>query len=111
MVYSDNVLLLRDPFPVVNPIDLLAGPDKNTRVLLFAKDLQFAAGQPPSSVVIRFTNSLNAHIDVPAEDVRALLDLMQVSFRLPDGLAPGRYLIEIRTNGQSSNSGSLRIKS
>src|SRR5262249_31982875 len=36
----DNILLLRDPFPVVNPANVLLSPDdKNTRVMVFVKGL------------------------------------------------------------------------
>ena len=67
----DSVLFLRDPFPVVNMANLLnTGVDRNTRVILFVKDLQFFQGENPSAVVIHLTDNSGRLFDVPAEDVR-----------------------------------------
>ena len=102
----DSMLLLRDPFPVVNSLNVLnQGPDRNTRILLFVKNLQLGAG-----VVVRLIDGNNQLHDIPAEDVRALPDFMQVTFRLPDGLTPGKYTVEVRANGKSSNSANFRIR-
>jgi choice-of-anchor B domain-containing protein len=43
----DAMLHYRDPFPVINPANMLnTGPDKNTRVILFMTDLYLAQGKP-----------------------------------------------------------------
>ena len=107
----DSMLFLRDPFRVVNTDNLLnGGADRNTRILLFVKNLQLDAGEAASSVVVRLIDAGNQTHDVPAVDVRALLDFTQVTFRLPDGLAPGKYTIEVKAHGKSSNSANLRIR-
>jgi hypothetical protein len=50
----DSLLLLRDPFQVLNPANLLnQGEDKNTRLLIFVGNLQLAPNQPAASVVIK----------------------------------------------------------
>ena len=41
----DPILLLRDPFPVVNTANLLTRQDQNTRVLLFVKNVQLGLGE------------------------------------------------------------------
>jgi hypothetical protein len=103
----DSMLFLRDPFPVVNSLNILnAGPDRNTRVIIFVKNLQ---GVPASSVVLSLMDPNDQPHLVAPEDVRALLDFTQVTFRLPDGLAAGKYLIEVKANAKSSNSASFRI--
>jgi hypothetical protein len=110
----DSMLALRDPFPVVNSLNLLnPGPDRNTRVILFVKNLQLGPGETSSAVVVRLVDSNNQTYDVAAEDVRAVqgVDFTQVTFRLPNALPPGKCILEVRAHGQSSNSGTLRIKS
>jgi hypothetical protein len=93
----------------MNNLVLNPGPDRNTRVLLFVKNLQLSAGQPASSVVVRMIDGNSQLVDIPAQDVQALPDFTQVSFRLPDGLASGKYTLEVRANSKSSNSANLRI--
>ncbi len=108
-----NLLLMRDPFDVLNSADWLnAGTDKNTRVILFAGNLQLGQGETASSVVVRLVDSANHIFDVPAEDVRTVpnLSLTQVTFRLPDSILPGSYFVTIKAHGQASNSGIIRIR-
>ncbi len=108
----DSVLFLRDPFPVVNIANLLnTGVDRNTRVILFAKDLQFFQGENPSAVVIHLTDNSGRMFDVSAEDVRqvAVMTFHQVVFRLPDGLAEGSCTVRLTAHAQVSNSGIIRI--
>src|SRR5512145_279843 len=108
------MLLLRDPFQVVNSFNLLnTGPDLNTRVIVFVRNLQLGAGELPSSVVIKLIDSNNQSYDLPAEDVRPLAnsDLTQVTFRLPNALPPGKCVIDVRAQSRFSNSATFRIKS
>ena len=110
----DALLFLRDPFPVVNPANLLnQGPDKNTRVILFVANLQLAQGETASSVTVNLTNSNSQIYEVAAEDVRAVPGFIftQVIFRLPDNLAPGACTIKVKAHGMESNSGTIRIGS
>jgi len=108
----DALLLLRDPFGVVTvPEQFVSGPDRNTRVMFFAKNLQLNPGEQSSAVIIRLRDSSFQSIDVPAEDVRALpnTDLMQVVMRIPDNLPPGTYTLTIRAHTRISNTGTIRI--
>ena len=107
----DALLFLRDPFRVISLPDWLAlGSDRNTRVMFFVRNLQLDPGEPPSSVVVRFTGDFG-FVDVPAEDVRPApgVDFTQVMIRLPDNLAPGTYTVTIRAHTRSSNTGTIRI--
>ncbi len=110
----DSVLFLRDPFQVVNPANLLnQGTDRNTRVIVFALNLQLAQGEPSSAVVVNLVDSTNQSLDVPAADVRPVpnFDFTQVVFRLPDNLHVGTCTIKVKAHGQISNSGTIRIRS
>jgi len=108
-----NLLLFRDPFDVLNSTDWLnSGADRNTRLILFASNLQLAQGETASSVVVRLVDSTTHIFDVPAEDVRAVpnFSLTQVTFRVPDNIAVGNCLVNIKAHGQASNSGTIRIR-
>ena len=112
-VALDSVLFLRDPFPVVNVNQLLNPPvDRNTRVAVFVTNLQLAQGEPASAVVVNLVGSNTVTYDIPAEDVRPVpnSEFVQVTFRLPDTLAPGTCTMRIKAHAQISNAGSIRIK-
>ena len=102
----DSVLLTRDPFPVVNALYL--GADRNTRVVVFAMNLSVAAG----SVTVGLVDSSNQSYNIAAEDVRPLPNspFTQVVFRLPDNTSVGTCIITLKAHGQTSNSGSIRIR-
>jgi hypothetical protein len=108
----DSILLLRDPFPVVNPNMMVTGPDRNSRIDLFARNLQLGAGETAASVVVRLVDSNNQSYDVAAEAVSLVqgTDLTQVTFRLPNGVPDGKCIVELRAQGRSSNSGTFRIR-
>ena len=109
----DSVLLLRDPFPVLNGTNPLnPNSDKNTRVLIFLSHFQLEAGETASSVVVNLVGSDNQSFDVPAEDVRfqASSSITQVAFRLPNGLAIGECTLTVKARGQASNTGIIRIR-
>ncbi|HEX8174173.1 MAG TPA: choice-of-anchor B family protein [Pyrinomonadaceae bacterium] len=111
-VALDSMLLMRDPFPVVNTTNLLnAGTDKNTRVTLFMTDLYLAQGETASSVTVSLVDSDNQVFDLAAEAVRPNFDFVQVVFRLPDNLAQGKCTVKVKAHGQESNIGTFRIKS
>jgi len=108
-----NILLMRDPFDVTNTSEWLnAGADRNTRIILFAANLQVAQGESASSVVVKLIDSTNAVFDVPAEDVRTVPNqtITQITFRLPDNIASGPCLVTIKAHGQTSNSGAINIR-
>jgi len=109
----DSLLFLRDPFLVVNSADLFyPGTDRNTRVTVFATDLQLGSGEPSSAVVINLIDSNSQSYNIAAEDVRSVPSsgFTQVIFRLPDNLPPGVCTIIITAHGQSSNVGTFRIR-
>jgi len=108
----DAVLLLRDPFEVVNaanPFNLSSDP--NTRVLLFVRNLKLAAGETPAAVIINLVGSNNQSYEVAAESVFSTpgFDFSQVKFRLPDTLATGVTVIQVRAHGQMTTQGTIRI--
>jgi hypothetical protein len=110
----DSLLLLRDPFPVVNSWNALnPGPDRNTRLVVFITNLQLPSGEPSSSVRINLVDGNNQTHDIGAEDVRPVpnFDFAQVTFRLPDNLPAGPCIITVKFQQQDSNSGSIRIGS
>jgi hypothetical protein len=110
----DSLSFLRDPFPVLNLNDFLnLGSDSNTRVILFAANLQLAPGEAASSVTVNVVDSNSQTFDIPAEDVRPLANTpyVQVIFRLPNNLAIGTCRVRIKFHSQTSNQGTIRIKS
>ena len=107
----ESMLLLRDPFKVLSVANWLNfGPDRNTRVIIFAANLQGNLAVIPS-VTVSLVDANNQTHDVPAEDVRPAThpDFMQVVFRLPNGLAPGVCHVTIKSHGRTSNTGTIRI--
>jgi mitochondrial cardiolipin hydrolase len=110
----DSIQFVRDPFPVVNGTDLLGvGTDRNTRVIVFVRNLQLAPGETAAAVVVNLVDANNQNFDVAAEAVRAVpnTDFVQVIFRLPTTLAAGKCAATVKAHGQASNTGSFRIKS
>src|SRR6185369_4563291 len=109
----DSVLFTRDPFPVVNAADLLnLGVDRNTRVIVFATNLQLLQGESSSAVTVTLVDSNNQSYEIPAEEVRPVpnFPFTQVIFRLPDNAPVGTCIITLKAHGQTSNSGSIRIR-
>jgi hypothetical protein len=104
----DAVTHVREPFRVVSIPDWFAkGSDRNTRVVLFVRNLQLNPGETPSAIGVVV---LGRDI-VPAEDVRGVpnTDLTQVVFRLPNNLPAGFHTVSILAHGRTSNSGTIRI--
>jgi hypothetical protein len=108
----DSIQFVRDPFPIVRGDLLGQGSDRNTRVIVFVKNLQLAQGEAASSVVVNLVDASNQNFDIAAEVVRPVLntDFVQVIFRLPSTLAIGRCVVTIKAHSQSSNTGSIRIR-
>ena len=103
---------MRDPF-IVNSSDLLnLGSDRNTRVIVFVKNLQLAPGETASSILVNLVGANNQSFDVAAEVVRPVpnTDFVQVIFRLPTNLAAGQCVVMVKAHGQTSNTGSIRIR-
>jgi phosphatidylserine/phosphatidylglycerophosphate/cardiolipin synthase-like enzyme len=109
----DSMLFSRDPFPIVSEASLLnPGSDRNTRVVVFVRNLQLAQDEPAASIVVNLVDESDQSIDVPAEVVTLLsnTDLVQVTFRLSAGLAAGACTVRIKAHGQVSNAGTMRIR-
>ena len=107
----DSMLLVRDPFLVLNTANLLnTTSDKNTRVVIFVRNLP---NVPASSVVVNLIDSGNNTQDITAQDVRAVpnQDFIQITFRLPSNLPAGTCRIKVVSQGLFSNTATFRIQS
>jgi CSLREA domain-containing protein len=110
----DSLLFVRDPFHVQSVASWLdLGADRNTRVMIFAANLQLNQGETASAVVVSLVDANNQSFDAAAEDVRVVpnFGFAQVRFRLPDNLTPGVCLVTVKAHGQISNTGTIRIVS
>lgn len=111
-VAFDALLFLRDPFRVLSKAEWWnLGPDRNTRVMVFALNLTLDGGDSASAVTVHLTDSNGQPHDIAAEDVRSVPNssFTQVMFRLPDSLPIGNCLITLKLHGQTSNEGAIRI--
>jgi hypothetical protein len=109
----DSLLLLRDPFRIVGIPDFWpTGPDKNTRVTLFAKNLELNPGESPSAVIVRIIGTGNQFFDVPAEAVQPIhnFEFTEVVIRLPNTVPVGTRTVTIRAHSRVSNAGVIRIQ-
>ncbi len=107
----ESMLLVRDPFHVLSIADWLnLGSDRNTRVTVFS-NLQLNPGEAISLVTVNLLDSGNQSFDIPAEDVRALLNtpFTQVTFRLPNNLSSGVVQVTVKVRGHTSNTGTFRV--
>jgi len=75
-------------------------------------NLQLLRGETPSAVTVSLVDSNNQPYDIAAEDVRPVPNspFTQVVFRLPDNTPIGTCIITLKAHGQTSNSGSIRIR-
>jgi hypothetical protein len=108
----DSLLFIRDPFKVKTATPWLGlPPDQNTVVMIFAQNLRLNQGETAANVIVNLVDGNNQSFDVPAANVRAVpnVDLTQVTFRLPNTLAPGTCKVTIKAHGQTSNMGTIRI--
>jgi len=107
----DSVLMLRDPFPLSNFLNLSA--DQHTRVMLFATGIELTAGEGPSAVMVQAQDSQNRVYPLVVEDVRKVpnLDwLSQIVVRLPDSIdVEGDYQISITFRGTVGNKALISI--
>jgi uncharacterized repeat protein (TIGR01451 family) len=108
----DSLMWTPEPFSVINPGNLLKpGNDPNTRVSVFAVNLPLFVGESAASVTINLTDGSGAVHNVTAEDVRQVqaLDLIRVTFRLPNNLAPGACQVKVIAHNLTSNIGTIQI--
>lgn len=106
----DSLLFLRDPFRVQNTARWFTS-DPNTRIILFALNLQLNLGDSPSVVKVTLLDGNGQTHEVSADDVRAIPNtaFTQVKFRLPDALAQGTCSVSIKAHNRISNTGTFRI--
>ena len=109
----DALLALRDPFRVQGIPDWFStGPDRNTRVAFFVRNLQLNPGESPSDVgiILRENNNGVFHfLSAEAVSVIPNSEFMQVVVRLPNTLVAGTCTVQIFAHGQTSNTGTIRI--
>ncbi|HET7288624.1 MAG TPA: CHRD domain-containing protein, partial [Pyrinomonadaceae bacterium] len=100
-VALDSVLMLREPFPLSNFLNLSA--DQHTRIMLFATGIELTAGEGPAAVVVQAQDSQNRVYPLVVEDVRKVpnLDwLSQIVVRLPDSIdVEGDFQLSITFRG------------
>lgn len=105
----DSILWLRDPFPVINSSNLLVPEsDRNTRLAIFVENMPDVQ---ESSVVVNIIDSNNTSFDITPQDVHGFTDLefTQITFRLPNGLAPGTCRVKVTTQNLVSNTATFRV--
>lgn len=110
-VAIDSVLTTRDPFKQFLPEWASPGVVQNTRVMLFAQNLQLNPGELSSAVFVTLVASNGQTFTLPAEDVRPLREseFTQVVIRLPTNLPPGTCTVVINAHTKQSNSGTFRF--
>ncbi|HZJ46642.1 MAG TPA: PQQ-dependent sugar dehydrogenase [Pyrinomonadaceae bacterium] len=108
----DSVLMVRDPFAVVNILNFSL--DQRTRVMFFSSNTDLLAGENSSAVTARAEDAqlniypLNVEFvgKVPGFDW-----LSQVIVKLPDNLPVNQNLfVSITLRGQTSNKARMRVK-
>ena len=108
----DSMLLLRDPFRLTQPASVITQPtDGRTRVVIFVSNLNLAPADPPNLVTVTLVDAQGHSFEIAAENVRSVVgvEMSQVTFRLPDNLAPGTCTVKVSTQGRVSNTGTIRI--
>ena len=108
-------MFARDPFRVVNPANMVRDPfgQNNTSVMVFAEHLTLAFFEPASTVTVVLIDSSNHSVNLVPEQVTTVslsgLNVTQVNFRLPFGIATGPCVIKLMYHNHVSNSATFRI--
>jgi hypothetical protein len=81
--------------------------------MILVTNLQLLPGELPSAVVVNLVASNGQSQNLPAETVSPItsLGLTQVIFRLPGNLPVGVCTIKVTAHGQTTNTGTIRIRS
>ena len=107
-----STLFTDEPFTVRTVINL--GSDSRTRIMLFATNLDFLAGETISSITIHGTDSRGMGYDLPVEQVLKVPNntwLSAIFVRLPDDQTiSGDLLISLGMRGGVSNTVRVAIK-
>jgi hypothetical protein len=108
----DSVNWLRDPFPISTIYNF--SQDGNTRVMLFAMNVELQAGENLSIVTAEAEDSQQTIYPLTVEyvgNVPNLSWLAQINVRLPDNLAnAGNVLVSIKVRGVQSNKVMISIR-
>ncbi|HYV10349.1 MAG TPA: Calx-beta domain-containing protein, partial [Pyrinomonadaceae bacterium] len=108
-------MFARDPFRVVNPANMVGDPfgQNNTSVMVFAEHLTLAFFESASTVTVVLIDSSNHSVNLVPEQVTTVslsgLNVTQVNFRLPFGIATGPCVIKLMYHNHVSNSATFRI--
>ena len=113
-VAAFDSMFARDPFLVVNPANMVKDPfSPNNGVIVFAENLTLEFFEPPSTVGVILVDSAHHQFNMVAEQVTPVslsgLNVTQVNFRLPFGIAPGTCVLKLVLHGHVSNSATFRI--
>jgi Metallo-peptidase family M12B Reprolysin-like len=107
----DSVTFMRDPFPLMNVHNF--SPDRRTRILLFAVNLELASGEDYSTVTAQAEDAAHRIHPLQVEYVGKVPHfdwLTQVVVKLPDTIAgAGEVWVSISFRGVASNKALLRV--
>lgn len=110
-VALDSVLLLRDPFSLVNRHNFSS--DQRTRILLFVTGVELSPGESPSAVLVQLEDGANRIYPLVVEDVRRVPNLdgvSQIVVKLPDAIeSEGEFRISVTFRGTTGNKPQIRI--
>jgi len=102
----------REPFAVRTAVNL--GSDQRTRIMLFATNVTFLAGETISAVTVRATDSRGVAYDLAVEQVRTMANFSWLSLvivRLPDDATiSGDLVVSLGMHGAASNNVRVGIR-
>lgn len=108
----DSVLMVRDPFSVVNTLNFSL--DQRTRLMLFAMNVDLLAGENSSAVTARAEDAQFNTYPLTLEFVGKVPGydwLTQIVVKLPDNLPVNQSLfVSVTLRGQTSNKARIRTK-
>jgi uncharacterized protein (TIGR03437 family) len=108
----DSVLMVRDPFSLVNTLNFSL--DQRTRIMLFGMNVDLLAGENSSAVSARAEDAQLNIYPLTVEFVGKVPGfdwLSQVIVKLPDNLPANQNLfVSITLRGQTSNKARIRTK-
>lgn len=108
----DSVTFVRDPFAVFNNLNFSL--DGRTRLILFAANVDLAAGEPLSVLTVQAEDAQHTIHSLPVEHVAKVRNfdwLSQITVQLPESLDhSGDVNVSITLRGVSSNLVTIKVK-